>query len=729
MKNGLFSKGVFKEMFCQMKVAGILACVVYALAGILYPVGLIVERYEYKTTGYVPVAEFFPAEYFYVIYGVVFLFVPVLIDIAFSYLERRNACDYYHALPVKRISMYISSLVAVLAWMGIIYVVATGFTFAIVGIDSYLMLDMMVVGKILLKSLVACIFIMGICCLGASLTGTKISTALVVILILIGPRSILGIIQTIIEEEVTFSVMGYGHSLANHGYNIIFNILFGTNYSMGLSYAAPLIYSTIIGIIYLSLGGLAFVKRKSESAGQSTVHPAIQVVCRMVPSFMCALMAIWLFIGNTIGGENDPMAYFGVVVLLIISLIIYFVYDLITNKKFKSFIKSVKQLPIFLGLVVVAAIALMLYINNEKEWRPEAKEIDGLEFYKVDYLYSFLGVEKIEVEDDEIYKIIEKAYARQIEGDVLEDYYIYDEEYDTYYREVDYAYHEDLVVGIKENGLSRYRRIYFLKEEYDKIVKACAKVMEDEGENIKLPRYDNTYIYINPAHMELTDASKNKVYNCLKEELETVSWNDILVVDESWIDYISIHIDSDTDRSRNIQIPITDRLPKTKDLLIELACETANMKDVYSELQDKEYVENWIENYNDLKHATLLDFYYLATNADVDRQAYVSMDTLLDESKTAKWFELLTKVVEEDKEFKDSTDNKVVLYMNMNISDIDGFGEYVDLDYYDEYGYDFIGVTVAYTVSEETAKEFIDFMDDFQWITEENSEINYEYID
>ncbi|MBQ3061578.1 MAG: hypothetical protein IJD02_03965 [Lachnospiraceae bacterium] len=728
MKKGLLSKGVFKEMFCQMKVVGVLACVVYALAGILFPVGLIVERYQYKSMGDVIEPQFFPTEYFYVIYGLAFVFVPLLIDVAFSFLEKRNASDYYHALPIKRVTLYVSSLAAVFAWMGVIYVVATGFTLAIVGIDSYMMLDMVVIGKLLLKSLVACVFIMGVCCLGTSLTGTKISTALVIVLILIGPRSIIGIIQAMIEDQIPFAVTGYGYSITNHGYNIIINVFFGNGYVTGLSYAAPLIYSTIVGIIYLSLGGFAFIKRKSESAGQSTVHPAIQVVCRIVPAFMCALIAIWLFIGNTLGGENDPMTYFGVVVLLIISLIIYFVYDLITNRKFKSFIKSVKQLPIFLGFVVAAAIVLMIYVTNEKEWRPEAEDIDGLEFYKVDYLYSFLGVEKIEVEDDEIYKIIEKAYSRQIgdDGEVLEEYYIYDEEYDTYYMKVNYAYHETLLVGIKENGFSRYRQIHLLKEEYEEIVKACAKVVEDEGDKIKLPRYDNMYTWIHSAHMVLTDAGRNRVYNCLKSELETVGWKDIIVTDESWIDYISIIIDSDTDKDRDIQIPVTDKIPKTKALLLELAYETANMKEDFSELQAKDYVEKWIENYNSLKRATQLDFYYLATNADVDKQAFVSMDNRLSESKTEEWFKIISKVVEEDKH---SSDNKVILYMNMDIHDIDEFGEYAELDDYDEYGYDFISVTVAYMVSEETAKEFIDFMDDFKWSTEEEEEVYYEYIE
>lgn len=729
MKKSLFSKGVFKEMFCQMKMVGILASVLYALAGILYPVGLIVERYEYKTMeGYVPVEEIFPAEYFYVIYGLVFVFAPLLIDIAFSFLEKRNACDYYHALPVKRSTLYISSLAAVFAWVGIIYTVATGFTFAIAGIDSYMMLDMLAIGKILLKSFVGCIFVMGICCLGVSLTGTKISTALVIILILVGPRSILGIIQTIIEEQIPFAVVGYGNSLTNHGYNIVFNIIFGSEYTTGLPYVAPLIYSSIIGIIYMIFGGLIFVKRKSESAGQSTVHPAIQVVCRIVPAFLCALMAIWLFIENTIGGEDDPMTYFGVVVLLIISLIIYFVYDLITNRKFKSFVKSIKQLPIFLGLVVVASIALMIYINNEKEWRPDTDEIESLEFYKVDYLYSFLGVEKIKVEDEEIYKVIEEAYARQVDKELSEDYYIYDEVTDTYYQDVQFNYQEELVVGIKENGVSRYRRIFFLKEEYDMVVKACANVMEEEGKNIKLPRYDTTYTYIDSGHITLREAAKNNLYNCLKEELETVNWSDILVIDESWIDYIYISIESNRGECRNIHIPITDELPKTKALLLEQAYENANMKDVYSEIQDKDYMEKWIENYNISNQPTQLDFYYLTTNAAVDKQAYVSMCNGLDDGETKKWFELLAKVIEEDKD-KDSADNKVILYMNMDIHDMDEYGEYIALDVDEEYVSYYISVTVAYKVSEETAKEFIDFIDDFKWLTEEDRGIVYEYVE
>ena len=91
MKGRLFDKGTFKETFVQLRVAGILFSVIGALTSILYTVGMIIDRVEYNRmveqinledhlSGMheISVAAF-PVEFFYILYTISFLFIPMMV--------------------------------------------------------------------------------------------------------------------------------------------------------------------------------------------------------------------------------------------------------------------------------------------------------------------------------------------------------------------------------------------------------------------------------------------------------------------------------------------------------------------------------------------------------------------------------------------------------------------------------------------------------------------------
>ena len=731
MKGRFFDKGTFKEAFVQLKVAGILFSVLGALTSILFTVGMIVDRIHYSqisdAMGYGSDMgeEIFPIAFFYILYTVAFVVVPILVLTVFSFLTKRNACDFYHSVPVKRKTIYISMLAAVMTWIAIIYACTCAFAMVITGFDSGMTIDMLGAGKIILETFVACILLVGVFCLGTALTGTGVTNFVVSLMILTGPRIIVMLVLAIFEELIPYSEMGYGSFLLNNGYNIIFRIGADLESRASVPLVPALIYSTVLGVIYVCFGCFAFTKRKSETAAQATAHPAIQTVCKMVPSFMCALIAILGILEVILDGEDDPTTFFAIVVLLIISVAVYLIYDVITNRKARSFVKSIKQLPIFFGVVAIAGVIIGVISYYERQWEPSVDDIENVELFTVDYIYTYLGIDKIDIENDEINKIIVDAYNRQIkehyEGNANFVYYDYDCAYE----------HEQIVVGIDTGLITRYKRINITSKEYDAIIDICTEVVKEKGYGIKFPRYKEYYTDIYAANINVSGKYQRELYECLKKEVEGKGISEIIDGDYSEIvDTVSVYIHSDYESTRRIAIPVGDNLPNTKKLLMEIAYESAQyykkMAEVEGDISDYQAFEEWVGEYNNKEMANReVDIHYIVTNADVETTRYLYVEDEFTEKEYKEFYGMLQKIIEES---KTASENGVVLYMVANVPDrffYEDDGTIIS----EESDYVTTGVEVAYKVSEETVKEFMSFIGTLDYMTVDEGLIEYEYYD
>ena len=63
-----------------------------------------------------------------------FVIVPMMMMVAFSYLKARKTSDFYHAIPVKRETMFFSTIVAALAWIVGIFIIACIAIVTVVGL-------------------------------------------------------------------------------------------------------------------------------------------------------------------------------------------------------------------------------------------------------------------------------------------------------------------------------------------------------------------------------------------------------------------------------------------------------------------------------------------------------------------------------------------------------------------------------------------------------------------
>lgn len=733
MKGRLFDKGTFRETFAQLKVAGILFSVLGALTSILYTVGLIVDRVEYNRLvsdldPYLIPSQavenvVFSVEFYYILYVVALVFVPMMVLMVFSFLTKRNSCDFYHAVPVRRSAMYISMITAIIVWIVIIYVCVCAFSMVIIGFDPGMSVDMLGACDIILETIVSGILILGAFSLGTALTGTGTTNGTVSLMILVGPRLLITILQIILEELIPYSEMSYGSWFLNNSYNILFRLLEDSESQATVEFGLTLLYSAVVGIVYICIGGFVFTKRKSETAAQATAHPAIQTVCKMVPSYMCALFAVWGVLEIIINKDDDPSSFFAVAVLMIISIAIYLIYDVITNRKARSFVKSVKQLPIFFGIIILSGVILGAVTYYEKEWKPVADEIDGVEFFSLDYIYTFLGVDRLEIDDEEVNKIVVDAYNRQMKNDD----YIFEFETTGFYD-------TELVVGIKSGIRTRYRRVSFTEKEYNTIVDACGEYVANQGYSIKLPVYNQGYTNIYVSELEFLEADEKRIYDCIKDEISGKDITELLTYEESTlITMMFVNIESDyPTKRRRITLPIADNLPKSKKLIMECAYERACYYEKNGE-EEKENssfatVEKWVAaGLNKEEAAEVFAINDIITNADVAKAKYKYMEDTLTESEDRKLFSILQKVIEDSKTIEE---NDVIVYMYLELPS-EYFAGIADDDIYyeeDENGIMY-SVEVAYKISEDTAKELMEFIDTLEFMKEEDGHLEYEIYD
>ena len=120
-KHSLFSFSLMWEGFRQCQMIGIFALVLVVLGAVLTPAG-----YAINAAG----DPYFIRQVLkvYAVNPVLFLAAPaapLMTLVLFHFLNSRAASDLYHALPHKRITLYLSYAASILAWVLLLLVVGT----------------------------------------------------------------------------------------------------------------------------------------------------------------------------------------------------------------------------------------------------------------------------------------------------------------------------------------------------------------------------------------------------------------------------------------------------------------------------------------------------------------------------------------------------------------------------------------------------------------------------
>lgn len=392
----LIHKGLYREGLKQLTLIGIIFTAFFSLYAFFYPISVL--RHASDSTSYrihlVDQMEFNP------LFIMAFLaFVPLMALYLFSFLNARNRSDFYHSMPHKRKTVFCSYSLSILTWLMFALVTCSLISFILYLFGArYVTLDIGAILIYILGCATTGVLVLGATLLAMSLTGSVFSNIVTTALILYLPRMISGIFVLCVNEESRLLVPSKVLSFLSDN---SFYIPIGFDFTWQSA-----LYTGVVGVIYLFLAGIAFSMRKSESAGNAAVNKGVQTVIRLALSFAVCALALALLSD----GEGFP----GLVVFCI-ALIVYFSYELITQKKLRALKGTLPGLLILLGLnlAFVAGVQGIVYGSLHVNWAPEKIESFSYQTTGSNYTSSYyepdyedLVISKVEIKDPAVIEVL-----------------------------------------------------------------------------------------------------------------------------------------------------------------------------------------------------------------------------------------------------------------------------------------------------------------------------------
>lgn len=537
-----FNKKLYWEGLKKTRVVGIASAAITAIISALIPLISMLDWYsieaQYRTNRAISAMEFcIPA---------LLLIMPTAVLTVlnmFSYLNKRSDSDFYHAIPFKRSCVFISFMAACLSWLVVtaaLSIFAAAFFYWIhPGATVALSIPFINLGICILlgASLAATTAV------AMNLTGTSISNLLITVLMIAFVPVVGFLFITALDQIVPilyvpltparFLLPEFSMPIA------VMEVMVGCNEAILYSNAPMIIYTLIVTLVMLVIGCLTYMIRKSEMASQSAPNKFLQHVYRCAVSLPFALFAVMFIVM-----EADIAAF---IVFAVITLLVYFMYELITTKRFKNLAKAIP----FLGVLVAGALIFFGSAELTKvftlAYTPEASEIESIGNLSDDnyQYYGFRSFEsiktdKIEIENDEARQIVSDALKDSVErlkNDTFysrEDYY-YDggdysfEEYEHTYRIVKLTDQSGKVCGrqirlsVKDDN--RLSQLFIESDDY-----ANALIqMPSEQEIQSICAYGNHWI-------DFTDEQLDKIWKSFTEEYNTLTREQMLTY-KSGIEY------------------------------------------------------------------------------------------------------------------------------------------------------------------------------------------------
>ena len=532
-KREFFNKGLYLESLRRLMLPGMIFFVILTLEAILIPIGYVINYNDYypSVPDVVNMLLVHP-----LIVTSFFLVTPILTWITFSYLNKRNASDYYHALPHTRLTTYTSSVVGVLTWVTAIIVIPSVISFLLIKCIPGIVL---VVSGSYLEMMLGCfaasLFVMGAMVCAMSITGTAFSNVVVSILIMFLPRYVMMLMSMFVAQKFPLIPEAYISPILSPKLNIISGIFLGwlvdADNITAITSISSQIYTICAGIFYLALGAWLFKRRQSESADRSAPSPIMQAVYRIALTMcVCIPITCVCFVGWR---DFSPSEVFLFLVLYIIALLVYFIYELVTTKKFKSLLKALPGLVVVILLNAVLLISLTVITNVEIAFTPDAEDIEYIQIvsdnnYSSNYMdiYRFFTKEssKIKITDEEAIRVVSEALKNSVDVTVkgiVHDEYKATEFYESWNR---------CTFKIKTGLNTEYRYVRMAPTDHAIVSNALSGHEKYAATWLTLPEAQKETVYV-----ELGDAivSTNayEVFRTMKDEVKKLSfedWHDLL---------------------------------------------------------------------------------------------------------------------------------------------------------------------------------------------------------
>ena len=410
----LFSPGFYVESLRQLRLMGLIYLFLCLIFSAMPPLLNGSQNMNFASN---------PAEHALVLFFFDYLAPITLAFSAFGFLMRRNSSDLYHSLPLTREAIYLSRALAIATYLLITIVLSL-----LVSFLCCLMMDNIIcwgqLPSLASYHLVCSLLVLSCALVGVSCTGTYFSAFIVTGLLLFLPRMILVTLTMLAESVAPIIEAGNLTGILNPVLNLPAALAAALLTAGGLDInplesifnPIPQLYTLVLALIYFVFGCYLHHRRKSELARTAAPSRFLQHLYRCLIS-----LPLFLLIGALIAADNLYRELSGFVLLVICALLIYFLYELITTRKFRNLLPALAVLPIVvivgLGLPWLGK-ALGTYELNQLPARDRIEsvnlDLDTDSIYSSQANYTLLHLSQVDYEDEAILDLLHNALSDTI---------------------------------------------------------------------------------------------------------------------------------------------------------------------------------------------------------------------------------------------------------------------------------------------------------------------------
>lgn len=444
-------------------------------------------------------------------------FIPILLSLClFGFIYKKKQVDFTLSMPLSRKTIFTTNTIT-----GILLLIFM-VTFSALGIyivnlfTDFIIPFRMIIDYILIWS-ITYIFVFVLTNIAMSISGNGITQFIVTMLLLFFIPFLIDCIQysnpfygvgddanlCITSIDSCYYIENYKQANFTLPYNNIRIFLFAK--WQPLYNIVSLLKMVIISIIGFIVGKGLYVKRKMEINETSFSTLEIHNIVKALTMFPIVIV-ITDFI------KGDSMSNLGMIISILILVIYYLVYDLITRKSISNLKTTFIHFCITLIILFPICMVLCGQNKNNNLINISKNNITGYQFSKDDT--SFNQIDYVDVKNSITIQMITDSLARSKIS-------LRNHKYNG--NENEYVFKEMLIkTNIKDYEV---QNASFLKEDYDKIIEQIEKTEDMKNSNTLLAQNKIYALGLEEDHLRKY-TNDYKVLESAKEVIET-NTNDI----------------------------------------------------------------------------------------------------------------------------------------------------------------------------------------------------------
>ena len=384
MKKNWFSLRLYLEGIRQLRLIGIMGMVILSLEAILIPVGRLVnirEMRHFTSSSITKTLLNFPEMHPLLVLCFCVL-APLMVLYLFHFLNKRNASDFYHAIPETRLCLYISFFAAVVTWLLAIIVLTSFLSVAIfLCFPVYFSVNLMSVLVMCFNVFAGSLLVAASVAVAMCVTGTIFTNIIVSLMIIFIPRLLIYMLVTSVTSSLPLVSSADFIPLLDIGYNVPVGTVVMLGSGGVLSNWQSGVYTLVLALVYTVCAALLFRVRRSEAAGQAAPNRILQAVYRLVLAMVVCSFACYSIFQGIINRSQYASTSYGIyeyIVLYVIALVVFFLYELITTRKWRNLARAIPSLLVLILLNAALVGGMTGLYRSALSFAPAADDISSI---------------------------------------------------------------------------------------------------------------------------------------------------------------------------------------------------------------------------------------------------------------------------------------------------------------------------------------------------------------